>query len=670
MPAMDSFSFLSSASGFILFLLGFGFLILVHELGHFLVAKWVGVKVTQFSIGMGHAILTWRKGFGFRVGSTEAAYQRRVEAGEDPAALGETEYRLGWLPLGGYVKMLGQEDLDPSAAETDDPRSFMRQPIWARACILSAGVVMNMLFGALFFILAFMIGVPFPPAEVGRVAPGSPAAEASPVDAPGGTGPGLAPGDRVLAVNGNPVSDFQELQIRTALAEPGAPITLSVRRDGAPEPLTFSMTPAQRGELRLLSIGVRPPVSLALDPGGAETMPASLVEAGVRPGARIVAVDERPVTRFDQFEAKLIGARGRPVPVTFEQPEGGGQLTVELAARAGMQRDADGVPHLAGLVPATRISRVVPGSPAQAMGIEAGDLVAEVAGTPWPSGPEVARIIGAEGGGRRIRFELLRDGERVEVTGKIGADGRVGILMEWQAPVIARVLEQTPAAGLGVPGGSRIRAVAGEPVQRFGDVQRRLQAALDEAGGGAVSVPVEVALAIKGRPVQTLALSLDEASGVALREADWDVPPLPLEMERIVVRADNPIDATTLGIRKAHQTMLRVYLTLARLAQGSVRVEHLQGPVGITHTGTRVAQEGLTYLLFFLGLLSVNLAVLNFLPIPIVDGGHILFLVIEKLRGRPPGPKVQTGALLFGLLLLGSLFLVVTYHDVMRLVSG
>ena len=142
---------------FILIVLGFGFLIFVHELGHFLVAKMVGIKTTQFAIGFGHSLLTWRKGIGFRVGTTEPEYEKRIKEGADPKTLGETEYRLNYIPLGGYVKMLGQEDMDPSA-RSNDPRAFNNKSVSARFAVISAGVIMNIIFGMIFFVIAVTSG--------------------------------------------------------------------------------------------------------------------------------------------------------------------------------------------------------------------------------------------------------------------------------------------------------------------------------------------------------------------------------------------------------------------------------------------------------------------------------------------------------------------------------
>src|SRR3954467_14070565 len=96
----------------LLVILGFGLIIFVHELGHFAAAKWAGIRVLAFAIGFGPAAVSYRKGLGWRRGSSEPEHQELVQRGR-AAGVSPTEYRLNWLPLGGYVKMLGQDDLDP-----------------------------------------------------------------------------------------------------------------------------------------------------------------------------------------------------------------------------------------------------------------------------------------------------------------------------------------------------------------------------------------------------------------------------------------------------------------------------------------------------------------------------------------------------------------------------
>ena len=115
--------------------------------------------------------------------------------------------------------------------------------------------------------------------------------------------------------------------------------------------------------------------------------------------------------------------------------------------------------------------------------------------------------------------------------------------------------------------------------------------------------------------------------------------------------------------------MTSTYVTFARLFQGSVKIEHLKGPVGIADVGTKVARKGFVWLLFFLALISVNLAVVNFLPIPIADGGHFIFLLYEQITGKPVSVAVQNVAAIAGLMLVIGMFLLVTYNDIANLIG-
>ena len=141
-------------------------------------------------------------------------------------------------------------------------------------------------------------------------------------------------------------------------------------------------------------------------------------------------------------------------------------------------------------------------------------------------------------------------------------------------------------------------------------------------------------------------------------------------MLRVPVVGEGPFEATALGFKKTHQWITNTYMTLLRLTQGTVPADKLSGPVGIVHQGTIIARGGWQYLMFFLGLISINLAVINFLPIPITDGGQAVFLAAEKIKGSPVSVRVQTAATIAGLAVLGCVFLFVTYNDVLRLLGG
>src|SRR5262245_30413260 len=151
---LAAFSFsLSNISSVLLVVLGLGLVIFIHELGHFALAKWCGVKVERFSIGFGPIL--WK------------------------VVRGETEYALSAIPFGGYVKMLGQDDADPGQLTDEklakDPRSYTAKSVPQRILIISAGVFNNMVSAVLFFVIAFMFGVQYQPAVIGSVTPGMPA---------------------------------------------------------------------------------------------------------------------------------------------------------------------------------------------------------------------------------------------------------------------------------------------------------------------------------------------------------------------------------------------------------------------------------------------------------------------------------------------------------------
>src|SRR4051794_6411907 len=164
--------FFDQTTNILLLVFGFGFVIFWHELGHFIAAKWAGVKVEQFAVGFGQALISWRKGLGFRFGSSAKEFEQAVQAARegvqtrDVSQISDTEYRLNWIPLGGYVKMLGQDDLNPNNI-ADDPRAYNMKPIPKRMVIVSAGVIMNVILAAIGFFVLFLIGFDVPPPVVG-----------------------------------------------------------------------------------------------------------------------------------------------------------------------------------------------------------------------------------------------------------------------------------------------------------------------------------------------------------------------------------------------------------------------------------------------------------------------------------------------------------------------
>ncbi|MEZ6211773.1 MAG: site-2 protease family protein [Phycisphaerales bacterium] len=133
---------------------------------------------------------------------------------------------------------------------------------------------------------------------------------------------------------------------------------------------------------------------------------------------------------------------------------------------------------------------------------------------------------------------------------------------------------------------------------------------------------------------------------------------------QIEMKAANPFHALAMGARSTKRVLAMTYITFLRLFEGTVKVSHLKGPVGITQIGSQMANQGFVYLLYFLALVSANLAVVNFLPIPIADGGHFVMLAYEGITKKPVPIAVQNALTMLGLILIGAVFLIVTMNDI------
>lgn len=661
----------NSFFAFVLIVIGFGFLIFVHELGHFLVAKMVGIKTTQFAIGFGHSLLTWRKGIGFRTGTTEPEYEKLLAEGADPATLGETEYRLNYIPLGGYVKMLGQEDMDPTA-RSEDPRAFNNKSVSARFAVISAGVIMNIIFGMIFFVIAFMSGVKFPPAIVGEIAGDSPAAK---VYAQGHDNDpaylGLKPDDQITHIDDQEVGDMMDIKYATILAKEDSSLKMTVKRPGEASDLTFMVKPETNDVSGLFWIGINPPASLEV---GEVEKGSEAHTAGIRKGMFITAVNGQAVQTYSQYLAAIKASHGGALAITFTDRKSKNSLEINVDSTPLLTQQADSPDNLLGLVPPIMILEVIEGNPAAEAGVQPRDIVASIGNIAWPDFETFRKMI-AEANRKPLAMTVLRDGKEVSLDpvtpDKNNLIGVRGFRNAIETNILCNTVAGSPAEGSNIIPGSRLTSVNGKPVASWAEFQQAL--AVVNAENSKAEVVLGYELNIAGNPSEQATITIDEADTEKIADAGW-VATLPVGMDLLMLQVsvvgDDPMEATALGFTKTHQFITQTYMTLVRLTQGTVPADKLSGPVGIVHQGTIIAKRGWQYLLFFLGLISVNLAVINFLPIPITDGGQAVFLAIEKIKGSPVSVRFQTAATLVGLALLGCVFLFVTFNDFTRLFSG
>ena len=257
-----------------------GFMILIHEFGHYATAKLLGVRVEVFSIGFGKRL------FGFR--------------------RGDTDYRIAAIPLGGYVKMSGENPMD---ARTDDPGEFMSHPRWHRFIIAIAGPAMNILFAVGLLTCVYMVRYEYPavfdePAVIGWVLQDTPAAKA-----------GIQIGDRIARIDGIQDPTWEQVILREAL-NPNQPLSVTIERGG--QLLTKTIVPEASGPNQMGSAGWEPkepsfPIT-DLDPPG---MPAE--KAGMKLGDEIVSVDGQPIVGLEAMIESLKRTKDKPIQITVRR---------------------------------------------------------------------------------------------------------------------------------------------------------------------------------------------------------------------------------------------------------------------------------------------------------------------------------------------------------------
>lgn len=435
---MDLFS---SGSVILLGVLGIGFVIFIHELGHFLFAKWAGVRVDTFSIGFGPIV--WSR------------------------TIGETEYAVSLLPLGGYVAM--REKPDGSG------RSMGEVHPWWRAAILAAGVLFNLVSSFLVLLCLAFYGLPMIPPVVGDTAPTVLDQDRRYVDSPAAR-LGLRTGDRIVTLYGEEVRGFADL-ITTTIDHAPAPVTMTIERDGErlqlPRAGAEPAAPVYSPRMGRVTLGIDVPRSNRIE----RVAGIGAADLGLVPGARVVAIDGEDVAdRIGQeIEERLITEIGRPVDLTLEMPDGARrEVTVPFASRHPATLSD------AGLGFPVSVRRLIPGMPAAQAGIRPGDVLVSVDGEPVSTdGHFRALIKRAAGTGDDFQLGLLRQDaagtwqpQTVTLTTEVDAgSGRrlIGVEMDGHRtgaiPFLPPALgaDHSPLAAAGIAVGDVILNVRADP---------------------------------------------------------------------------------------------------------------------------------------------------------------------------------------------------------------
>jgi len=430
-----------------------GIIIFVHELGHFLFAKLMHVRVLKFSLGFGPKLIGKK--------------------------YGDTEYLLSSIPLGGYVKMLGEAPGEEEISEEDKKFAYNYQPVWKRFMIVFCGPLFNILCAILIFFFGFLHGIPVLYPDVGKIEQSSPAANA-----------GLMTGDRILEINGETVTSWDNVD-SFINDNPGTTMSLKVKRDG--KVIDLSITSVKKsgksifGENKeLWDIGISPliyPVVGEVVKGGAAQ------DAGIKKGDVVLTIDDKAIKTWEDMTAIIHNNPGNP-----------------------------------------------------------------------------------------LRFEIKRDDHIINMT---------------ITPLKTSVGEKKEIGLIG------IKPSANDFIKKYG-----------------------------------------------------------------------LIESVSLGIKRTWEISVLTIVSIAKLIQRVIPMDSIGGPVLIVQMAGEQASRGALNFFVFMAIININLGVLNLLPIPVLDGGHLLFLGIEAIRRKPLSEKIISVSQKIGLALLLTLMAVVIFNDVMRLITG
>ncbi|WP_176015052.1 site-2 protease family protein [Victivallis sp. Marseille-Q1083] len=537
---MELLNYLEVIGLIILVIFFVGMCIFVHELGHFLAAKLCGMHIDAFSIG-------FKKAWGKTVNGIE--------------------YRIGYLPFGGYVE-LPQVDSTSNTPKTADGRELPRAKPWQRIVTAFAGPLFNIIFGLLLGCVIWWGGIPQDTPNmrqiiVREIAENSPEYRA-----------GLRVGDAIVKLNGKeffcPWNKFVQ-EIMFNFEKSG--VTLDVVRDGKTFQVSY-MPEANTSEdlpddLRHEGMAVpffKPLVPIELDP----VKNSSAMAAGVRRGDILLEINGKAVNSFEEFQQEIDRLGREKAPVRLKLERGGktiesGEITpvllgkiYQIGASFTSQEDC-------------KVVKVIEGSPASVGGLQDGDLILSINGQPTATFPQFYELLQKDGE-NPLKVAVRRGGETVD-------------------------LEITPAKNEFYSLECSVTVMNyPTPFQQFQD---------------------------------TLVLSYRSLSGMMIYMANH------------------------LGLTEMRST---------------IKPSNMSGPLGIGQTLFVVFRDGSFMLgLYFVVVVAFALAIFNLLPLPVLDGGHIFFAVIELIIGRPlPEIVIKVLTYIFITLLLG-LMVFVTWADLGRL---
>lgn len=527
------------------FLAALGPLVVFHEFGHYLFAKLFGVKPEVFSIG-----------FGPKIASKQ---------------IGETEWRLSWIPLGGYVKLLG-DDGERELTPEEKKRSLQSAKAWQRFFIFFGGPLFNLILAVLIFMFILAYGEPQMASVVGRVVSGSAAEKA-----------GFQSGDKIVRIDGQPVRKYEEVILKINESPNRAMVFDVVRSHGGQE-AQVRVTPAPQEGLSVYG----------------------------------------EATHVGEIEGMLPMARATVVGVS----------------------DASG--------------------PAGKLGIKTGDKITQLDGNPLPSWEELERAyeLAAPGTVLRLTLESGASLSAVKTKGKTLTE-MTGLRSS--ELFIDKVVKDSPAEQAGLKVGDRLVSINGTVMESFFELKDAVQRSGEKDGKLLLAYEREgkienLDLNPKGTESKDILLRKVTQFTIGVMPALVWAPPF-----EVVERILNPFTLIHKATARTVEFSRRNIVSIGKMFSGNVSVATLGGPILIGKIAGDSLTRGLIAFLTTMAILSVGLGVLNLLPVPVLDGGHLVLLGLEVIRGKPLSLRQMEIVQQVGLSLILLLMVVVIRNDIARL---
>ncbi|MBM3382980.1 MAG: RIP metalloprotease RseP [Betaproteobacteria bacterium] len=560
---------------FVAFIALVGVVVFVHELGHYLAGVWMNIAIEEFSLGFGPTAWSFKRG--------------------------RTEYKLCWLPLGGYVRFFGQESGEAIPPELEG-RALNTAPVYKRSIISAAGPFANFVLSLVVMVVLSKVGLP-KPAPVVSVMPEGVARKA-----------GLLTGDKIVSIAGEKVESWADIN-RLVSSRPEKSTVFEIER-GASR-LTLEMTPARDMSESLFGepipvgrIGVSqffetPRIILA-------PQDSTLSRAGLLTGDKILEVNGKKVSALHDVEQAVAAGSVSLLVERMEKPE----------------------EHL--LLPSGKEKLIVP-TQTLTLSTASAVLTDEWAQTVRSSDMTVKS------------FDNLNKGDR-----------KIPVQEAWKA--------------CGLKPGDTVFSWSGYPkLQGPIDLSYNFQKLIRPEDSGAVTVVWQV-LNLSDNQMRTLECKIPRRSVLdALGRNQWTLE-LPVSfvsrgvaVAPVTIRSESLIDAVKDGAAATWQQATTLLTALKKLFSGDVPLSNLGGPIAIARVAGDAAEGGFLLFVLTISWMSLNIGLFNLLPLPALDGGHLLLQGVEAAYGKPLPLGVQLAVQRLGVALLLGLIVLVFFNDILRL---